>query len=127
MLGKLVTLGIGEYLPPNVSFTYIFATRFAVSCVLWSFVVSITKLSELLKTPPVNARVDVIGTDATPAMPDHCKIPGDVVGSYRKYYILEKRRFAKWEKPNAVMPDWYKEGIYNGTNGWYGTIELRRK
>ena len=26
-------------------------------------------------------------------MPDHCKIAGDVVGSYRKYYILEKRRF----------------------------------
>jgi hypothetical protein len=53
----------------------------------------------------------VIGTDATPAMPDHCKIPGDVVGSYRKYYILEKIRFAKWEKPNAVMPEWFKEGI----------------
>ena len=50
-------------------------------------------------------------------MPDHCKIPGDSVASYRKYYILEKRRFAKWEKPNAVMPDWYKEGIQNGANG----------
>ena len=68
-------------------------------------------LGDLLSTPPKNARIDVMGTDATPAMPDHCKIPGDVVGSYRKYYILEKRRFAKWEKPNAVMPDWYKEGI----------------
>ena len=79
--------------------------------------ISVTKLAELLKTPPVNARVDVIGTDATPAMPDHCKIPNDVVGSYRKYYILEKRRFAKWEKPNAVMPDWYKEGIQDGANG----------
>ena len=78
---------------------------------------TIQKLGELLKTPPKNARVDVMGTDATPAMPDHCKIPGDSVGSYRKYYILEKRRFAKWEKPNAVMPDWYKEGIQNGANG----------
>ena len=76
--------------------------------------VSITKLAELLKTPPKNAPIDVIGTDATPAMPDHCKIPNDVVGSYRKYYILEKRRFAKWEKPNAVMPDWYKEGVQDG-------------
>ena len=79
--------------------------------------ISVTKLAELLKSPPVNARIDVIGTDATPAMPDHCKIPGDSVGSYRKYYILEKRRFAKWEKPNAVMPDWYKEGIQDGANG----------
>ena len=78
---------------------------------------SIDKLGFILRNPPKNARVDVMGTDATPAMPDHCKIPGDVVGSYRKYYILEKRRFAKWEKPNAVMPDWYKEGIQDGANG----------
>ena len=78
---------------------------------------SIDKLGFILRNPPKNARVDVMGTDATPAMPEHCKIPGDVVGSYRKYYILEKRRFAKWEKPNAVMPDWYKEGIQDGTNG----------
>ena len=35
----------------------------------------------------------------------------DVVGSYRKYYILEKVRFAKWEKHGAVMPEWFKEGI----------------
>ena len=73
--------------------------------------ISVTKLAELLKSPPVNARIDVIGTDATPAMPDHCKIPGDVVGSYRKYYIVEKVRFAKWDKPGAVMPKWFKEGI----------------
>src|SRR6056300_1600836 len=75
--------------------------------------VSITKLSELLKHPPKNAPMNVVGTDATPAMPEHCKIPNDVVGSYRKYYILEKKRFAKWEKPNAVMPDWFKQGIQN--------------
>ena len=75
--------------------------------------VSITKLSELLKHPPKNAPINVLGTDADPAMPEHCKIPNDSVGSYRKYYILEKKRFAKWEKPNAVMPDWYKQGIQN--------------
>jgi hypothetical protein len=73
--------------------------------------VSITKLGQLLSVPPKNAPLDILGTDATPAMPEHCKIVGDVVGSYRKYYILEKQRFAKWEKPNAVMPDWYKKGI----------------
>ncbi len=43
--------------------------------------VSITKLAELLKHPPKNAPLNVMATDATPAMPDHCKIPGDVVGS----------------------------------------------
>ena len=73
--------------------------------------VSVDKLAELLKHPPKNAPLNVIGTDADPAMPDHCKIAGDVVGSYRKYYILEKRRFAKWEKHGAVMPEWFKEGI----------------
>ena len=73
--------------------------------------VSITKLADLLKHPPKNAPLNVMATDATPAMPDHCKIPGDVVGSYRKYYILEKVRFAKWEKHGAVMPKWFKEGI----------------
>ena len=68
-------------------------------------------LFAILKTPPKNAPINVIGTDADPAMPEHCKIPNDSVGSYRKYYILEKRRFAKWDKPNAVMPDWYRKGI----------------
>ena len=76
--------------------------------------ISIDKLGMLLKDPPKNAPINVIGTDATPAMPDHCKIPNDVVGSYRKYYILEKIRFAKWEKPNAIMPEWFKEGVQDG-------------
>ena len=71
---------------------------------------SIDKLSFILRNPPKNARIDVMGTDATPAMPDHCKIPGDVVGSYRKYYILEKRRFATWK---TNIPTWYSEGIAN--------------
>tara|TARA_Y100000004_G_scaffold5623_1_gene6568 strand:+ start:53 stop:634 length:582 start_codon:yes stop_codon:yes gene_type:complete len=73
--------------------------------------VAIDKLADLLKHPPKNAPLNVKGSDATPAMPEHCKVPGDSVASYRKYYILEKRRFAKWEKPNAIMPDWYKKGI----------------
>jgi hypothetical protein len=39
-------------------------------------------------------------------MPEHCKIPGDAVASYSKYYILEKQRFATWKSP-AKVPDWY--------------------
>jgi hypothetical protein len=45
-------------------------------------------------------------------MPDECKIPGDAVASYRKYYIMKKRSFATWKSP-SVMPDWYKKGIEN--------------
>ena len=70
----------------------------------------IQKLGQLLKTPPKNARIDVKGTDATPAMPDECKVPGDSVASYRNYYIMKKQRFATWKAP-AKMPQWFKDGI----------------
>lgn len=71
---------------------------------------TIQKLGNILKSPPKNIPLNKIGTDPTPAMPDECKIPGDVVGSYRKYYIMKKREFATWRTP-AVIPEWYKKGI----------------
>ena len=71
---------------------------------------AVQKLGELLRQPPKNINIAAIGTDATPAMPDECIVPGDSVASYRKYYIMKKRRFATWKSP-SVMPDWYKEGI----------------
>ena len=72
--------------------------------------VSISKLKDLLKEPPKNANLNAIGTDATPAMPDECIVPGDSVASYRKYYIMKKNRFATWKSP-AVIPQWYSEGL----------------
>jgi len=45
--------------------------------------------------------------DITPfalAMPDECKV-GDVVESYRKYYMTSKRELAVWK--NREMPHWY--------------------
>src|SRR5210317_1496369 len=70
----------------------------------------IQKLGQLLSTPPKNINVRAIGTDATPAMPDECIVPGDSVASYRKYYIMKKKRFATWKTP-AQMPEWFKEGV----------------
>ena len=70
----------------------------------------VQKLGQLLKTPPYNAPINVKGTDATPAMPDECKVPGDAVASYRKYYIMKKNRFATWK---TNIPTWYSEGIAN--------------
>ena len=43
-------------------------------------------------------------------MPDECKVPGDAVASYRKYYIMKKNRFATWK---TNIPTWYSEGIAN--------------
>ena len=74
--------------------------------------VAVQKLGEILKHPPMNAKINKIATPIKPAMPEHCKIPGDGVGSYRRYYILEKRRFATWKSP-AKTPSWYSEGIKN--------------
>ena len=54
---------------------------------------TIQKLKEVLRTPPKNIPVNDITTDPTPAMPDECKILNDVVGSYRKYYIMKKKEF----------------------------------
>ena len=70
----------------------------------------VEKLGILLSIPPKNSPLNVIGTDATPAMPEECKVPGDSVASYRKYYIMKKKRFATWKQP-AEMPVWFKEGV----------------
>lgn len=75
---------------------------------------SIQKLKDILRNPPKNSPLNVLGTDATPAMPDECKVKGDVVQSYRNYYIMKKRDFASWKSP-SVMPEWFKKGIENVT------------
>ena len=41
-------------------------------------------------------------------MPDYCKTES-VVDSYRKYYINEKAKFAKWKDGN--IPFWYSEAL----------------
>ena len=47
--------------------------------------------------------------DPPPAMPDYCKVKGNSIASYHKYYINEKVRFAKWT--NREIPLWYQNGI----------------
>jgi hypothetical protein len=71
---------------------------------------SIRLLEGALMYAPKNIPLNKIATDPTPAMPDYCKIPGDVVESYRKYYCLEKTRFATWKSP-ATIPLWFSEGV----------------
>jgi hypothetical protein len=38
-------------------------------------------------------------------MPEDCKIPGDSIASYKKYYIEKKAHFAKWT--NRQIPNWF--------------------
>jgi hypothetical protein len=45
----------------------------------------------------------------TPAMPDECKIAGDSLASYHKYYNERKSHFAKWTK--RPVPVWYSPVI----------------
>ena len=45
-------------------------------------------------------------------MKDEYKVGDDPIQSYRKYYIKDKVRFAKWE-PRAETPDWFKQGVLN--------------
>ncbi len=71
---------------------------------------TVQKLGIILKDIPKNIPLNKIGTEPPPAMPDECKVPGDSIASYRKYYIMKKREFATWRSPSEV-PEWYKQGI----------------
>lgn len=44
-------------------------------------------------------------TDFRLAMPDECKVPGKATESYRKYYIMYKKDFAKWTTRD--VPSWF--------------------
>lgn len=54
---------------------------------------------------------DGLFTDPTPAMPDECKIDGNSIASYHKYYIEKKVRFARWT--NRTVPEWFNSGVQN--------------
>ena len=82
---------------------------------------TIQKLAEIAKIPPINIP-DKPFTGPTPAMPDYCKVEGDSLASYRKYYIEEKH-FAKWKFTET--PQWYldgKEAQVNSELSFYGEL-----
>ena len=46
-------------------------------------------------------------TDFAQAMPDKYKVPEDPVMAYRRFYVGEKIRFAKWTK--RKIPYWVRD------------------
>jgi hypothetical protein len=65
------------------------------------------KYQDVLYVLPINI-LDRYFTEPTPAMPDYCKVSGNSIASYHKYYINEKVSFAKWK--NREVPLWFREG-----------------
>jgi hypothetical protein len=43
-------------------------------------------------------------TEPTPAMPDHYKVSGDSISSYKNYYLGDKTRMFSWKKRET--PSW---------------------
>ena len=65
-----------------------------------------TKLQDILFKAPRGMQIGTF-TLPTPAMPDDCKIAGDVVASYRKYYQTKQDKFKMvWTKRS--IPNWFK-------------------
>lgn len=51
-------------------------------------------------------------TEFAQAMPERYRVPGDPVAAYRRFYIGEKSRFAKWTRRSP--PKWFLEGKSSG-------------
>ena len=53
----------------------------------------------LLKNVPKNIGTE-LWSEPTPAMPDECKVKGDSIASYRKYYAQAKTHLHTWKRRN---------------------------
>jgi hypothetical protein len=62
-------------------------------------------VQELFSKLPNNIPRQKNFTGPTPAMPDDCKVLGDSLASYHKYYINNKAHLANWK--NRSKPNWY--------------------
>jgi len=62
------------------------------------------RLVTTLGRPPKNIDMDKPFTEPTPAMPDHYKVAGDSIQSYKNYYLGDKTRMFSWK--NRQTPSW---------------------
>lgn len=68
-----------------------------------------SKLRNALKKLPNGIAQCNVWSGPTPAMPDECKVPGDELASYKRYYIDKKADMAKWT--NREPPEWFIKGV----------------
>jgi hypothetical protein len=58
---------------------------------------------------PLNIDYESPWQEPPQAMPEECRVPGDAVTAYRNYYIMHKKRFAKWTR--RQVPDWFSVSL----------------
>ena len=68
-----------------------------------------SKLRDVLKQHPKRIGKSKAWVGPTPAMPDECKVAGDPLASYKRYYIDKKADMAKWT--NREPPEWFINGV----------------
>jgi hypothetical protein len=80
-------------------------------------------LVDALSTPPFHSPHKPF-TEPTPAMPDECKVPGDSLTSYRRYYVMNKTHLWSWSgKINSrERPQWLSEFLRKAKESCYATI-----
>jgi hypothetical protein len=61
------------------------------------------RLADALSHKPKNIAKGSF-TEPTPAMPDHYKVAGDSISSYKNYYLGDKTRMFSWKKRET--PSW---------------------
>ena len=59
-----------------------------------------------LNKPPKNIEFGNGFAEPTPAMPDHYKVAGDSITSYKNYYLGDKQRMFSWKKRET--PSWIR-------------------
>ena len=89
-----------------------------MSCLLWEYTRRYNKTHKstaLQKWLLHNTPLSFPSQGKTPfpiCMKEEYRVGDDPIQSYRKYYIKDKVRFAKWE-PRAEIPDWFVTGVKN--------------
>ena len=64
---------------------------------------------DMLSSTPKSIPIKLF-SPPTLAMPDECKIDGDAIASYQKYYNEKKQHIASWKKRNT--PTWFQKAAF---------------